>query len=116
MEILGYIASVFIGILLGLIGAGGSILTIPVMVYFFHIAALPASSYSLFIVGFTSLFGAVQKYQQGNMNRKIAIIFCLISLTVVSVVRMFIIPAIPYEMFVFQVIIITSSVLNMILF
>ena len=79
-------------------------------------AALPASSYSLFIVGFTSLFGAFQKYQQGNMNRKIAVIFCLISLTVVSVVRMFVVPAIPHVLFVFQGIPVTFSVISMILF
>ncbi len=54
MEILGYLASAMIGISLGLVGSGGSILTIPVMVYLFHIEPTLATAYSLFIVGITA--------------------------------------------------------------
>ena len=54
MEILGYLASVGIGVILGLLGGGGSILSIPILVYMFHIDAVRASAYSLFIVGVTS--------------------------------------------------------------
>ena len=58
MEIVGYIVSLFIGISLGLVGGGGSILTVPVMVYLFGLHPLLATSYSLFVVGSTSLVGA----------------------------------------------------------
>ena len=64
MEIAGYIASVIIGIALGLIGGGGSILTVPVLVYLFGIDPVIATAYSLFIVGTTSLVGAIPKYRQ----------------------------------------------------
>ena len=65
MEIIGYIASVIIGVSLGLIGGGGSILTMPVLVYLFGIEPVLATAYSLFIVGVTSLVGALPKYRQG---------------------------------------------------
>ncbi|MFM8485534.1 MAG: sulfite exporter TauE/SafE family protein, partial [Bacteroidota bacterium] len=55
MMILGFIASVLIGISLGLIGGGGSILTVPVLVYLFGVDPVLATAYSLFIVGATSL-------------------------------------------------------------
>jgi uncharacterized membrane protein YfcA len=58
MEIFGYIASVFIGISLGLLGGGGSILTVPVLVYLFGIDVFLATEYSLFIVGVSSLVGS----------------------------------------------------------
>ena len=57
MEIAGYIASLVIGISLGLIGGGGSILTVPVLVYLFRVEPILATAYSLFIVGFSSLVG-----------------------------------------------------------
>jgi uncharacterized membrane protein YfcA len=59
MDIFGYLASIFIGITLGLIGGGGSILTVPVLVYLFSIDVVLATAYSLFIVGLTSLVGSV---------------------------------------------------------
>ena len=55
MEILGYIASILIGISLGMLGSGGSILTVPVLVYLMNINPLLATTSSLFIVGTTSL-------------------------------------------------------------
>jgi uncharacterized membrane protein YfcA len=61
MEIFGYIASVLIGVSLGLIGGGGSILTVPVLVYLFGIDALLATEYSLFIVGISSVAGSMAK-------------------------------------------------------
>jgi uncharacterized membrane protein YfcA len=70
MEILGYIASVVIGISLGLIGGGGSILTVPVLVYLFGVEPVLATAYSLFIVGATSLVGTVPKYKHGFVNLK----------------------------------------------
>ena len=64
MEIVGYIASLLIGISLGLIGGGGSILTVPVLVYLFGLQPLVATSYSLFVVGSTSLVGAINNFKK----------------------------------------------------
>ncbi|MFN6368119.1 MAG: sulfite exporter TauE/SafE family protein, partial [Bacteroidota bacterium] len=58
MEILGYIGAVVMGLSLGLIGGGGSILTVPILVYLFQVDAVLATAYSLFIVGLTSLVGS----------------------------------------------------------
>ena len=67
MEIIGYIASVFIGISLGLIGGGGSILTVPVLVYLFGESAELSTAYSLFIVGVTGLVGGIRNATMGNV-------------------------------------------------
>ena len=70
MEVAGYIASLFIGISLGLIGGGGSILTVPVLVYLMAIEPITATSYSLFIVGLTSGIGSVSYFKKGLVNIK----------------------------------------------
>ena len=94
MEIAGYIASLIIGISLGLIGGGGSILTVPVMVYLFGVQPLLATSYSLFVVGVTSLFGAITNFRKGRVNLKTASLFGLSSIITVFFTRKFLIPAI----------------------
>jgi hypothetical protein len=116
MEIAGYAASLIIGISLGLIGGGGSILTVPVLVYLFGINPVLATAYSLFIVGITSLMGAVPKYKHGMVNLKTAIIFGIPSISAVYATRKFIIPLIPEEIFKAGGFIITKSVLMMLLF
>jgi len=95
MEIAGYIASLFIGVSLGLIGGGGSILTVPVLVYLFGISPTLGISYSLFVVGFTSLVGAFNKYRKGLVNFKTALLFGASSITTVFITRKFIIPHVP---------------------
>lgn len=95
MEIAGYIASLFIGVSLGLIGGGGSILTVPVLVYLFAISPTIAISYSLFIVGFTSLAGAYNNYRKGLVNFKTVLLFGSSSITNVFIARKFIIPFLP---------------------
>ena len=99
MEIAGYIASVIIGIALGLIGGGGSILTVPVLVYLFGIDPVIATAYSLFIVGTTSLVGAIPKYRQGLVNLKRAVIFGIPSIAAVFITRKFLVPLIPHHLF-----------------
>lgn len=116
MAILGYIASLFIGVSLGLLGAGGSILTVPVMVYLFHVPVLEATSYSLFIVGVTSLLGACYQYRQENINGRVAVFFSIISLTIVSLIRKVVLPAIPSKLFVLYGANVTYSIVSMVLF
>ena len=116
MEIIGYIASALIGISLGLIGGGGSILTIPVLVYLLGVNAIDATAYSLFIVGVTALVGAYPKYRQGLVNVKTAIIFGIPSIIAVFISRKLLVPAIPSTLFSIGSLVITKSILMMLLF
>jgi uncharacterized membrane protein YfcA len=116
MEIIGYLASILIGISLGLIGGGGSILTVPVLVYLFQVEPVLATAYSLFIVGASSLVGAFPKYKQGFVNLKTAIIFGIPSIIAVYATRKFLVPAIPNELFEFYGLMITKSLAMMLLF
>ena len=59
-EIIGYFLALVIGLLLGLLGGGGAILTIPVLVYLFQVSPILATTYSLFIVGLSSGVGALK--------------------------------------------------------
>lgn len=116
MEIIGYIASLVIGISLGLIGGGGSILTVPVLVYLFKVEPVLATAYSLFIVGMASLVGAFPKYKQGQVNLKTSLIFGIPSIIAVFATRKFIVPEIPKEVFTIGDFVVTKSILMMILF
>lgn len=116
MEIVGYIASILIGVSLGLIGGGGSILTVPVLVYLFSVEPVMATAYSLFIVGLTSAVGSVNFFQQGLVNVKTAVIFGIPSIAAVYLTRAFIIPAIPSQIFTLGEFVVTKSILLMVLF
>ncbi len=95
MEYMGYFSSVLIGISLGLIGGGGSILTVPVLVYLFSVDAVAATAYSLFIVGITSAVGSFSYFQKGLVNLKTAVVFGVPSIIAVFLTRAFLVPAIP---------------------
>lgn len=116
MEILGYILAVFIGISLGLIGGGGSILTVPVLVYLFHIEPALATSYSLFIVGMTSLSGAIYQYSKGYVDLKAALSFGLMSVVTVFAVRKYLLPLIPDILWQAGALTLTKSTAIMVLF
>lgn len=95
MDLAGYLASVFVGVVLGLLGGGGSILSIPILVYLFNVEPVLASAYSLFIVGVTSLVGAVPKYRQQLVNLRTGILFGIPSIASIFTTRKWIVPAIP---------------------
>lgn len=116
MALLGYFASALIGLSLGLIGGGGSILTLPVLVYLFGISPLQATSYSLFIVGTTSLIGSVGNVRQGLVNIRAAFYFGLASIVTVILTRKLILPAIPKELFYISGYRISMPFLTMFLF
>ncbi len=116
MEIIAYLASALIGISLGLIGGGGSILTVPVLVYLFGISPILSTSYSLFIVGSTSLVGAVSNFRHGLVNVKTALLFGLSSITTAFLTRKFFIPIIPKEIVTIDGFIVTENMLMMVLF
>ncbi|GAC1425772.1 MAG: sulfite exporter TauE/SafE family protein [Flavisolibacter sp.] len=116
MEIWGYFASALIGISLGLIGGGGSILTVPVLVYLFGINPVLSTSYSLFVVGSTSLVGAYNNYRKGFVSIKTALLFGISSITTVFLTRKFIIPHIPKNIATIGSVHITQALLTMVLF
>ncbi len=99
MEILGYALAVLIGVVLGLIGGGGSILAVPVLVYVFHLDPTVATSYSLFIIGVTSLAGAGFQATKSNVDFRVAATFGLTSLATVFLTRKYVLPLIPDELF-----------------
>lgn len=93
--IVGEALALLIGVSLGLIGGGGSILTVPVLVYVMGISPVVSTAYSLFIVGSTSLVGALDYARQKRINFRTAIVFSIPSFIAVYVVRKYVVPAIP---------------------
>jgi len=116
MEIAGYLLASLVGISLGLIGGGGSILTVPILVYLMGINPVLATSYSLFIVGFTSLVGAVNNYNRGFVNVRTALLFGVSSITTVFVTRKILMPKIPPVLYEYQGFTFTQSIATMVLF
>lgn len=116
MEIIGYIASIFIGIALGLIGGGGSILTVPVLFYLFAVDTVTATAYSLFIVGLTSAVGTVSYFKKGLVNIKTAIVFGIPSIIAVFLTRAYLVPAIPKEVFSIGDFVVSKGILMMLVF
>ena len=102
MEIYGYILIMIMGIILGLMGGGGSILTVPILVYCFNINPVSATSYSLFIVGITSLYAALRYRCQNILNVRLAIIFAIPSIIGVLISRLFLLPLLPDTWYIFQ--------------
>lgn len=95
LEIAGYISAILIGTLLGMIGGGGSILTVPVLVYLFGIAPVSATAYSLFIVGISSLLGALVAFRKKQLSITTAVKFGVPSIVAVYFSRKILLPAIP---------------------
>jgi uncharacterized protein len=116
MEIFGYVAAVLMGISLGLIGGGGSILTVPILVYLFGVSPILSTSYSLFVIGLTSLIGSYSHFKTGNLDIKTALIFGLPSMLSVYAVRKFVVPIIPDHVFSFGDTIITKSIFILLVF
>ncbi|PRY04993.1 hypothetical protein CLV24_13110 [Pontibacter ummariensis] len=116
MEILGYIAALVIGLSLGLIGGGGSILTVPALVYLLGLSPVISTAYSLFIVGTTSLVGSYRFYKKGLVSLKTALVFGLPSIVAVYATRRYIVPAIPESIFTIGGFEVTKGIMLMLLF
>ncbi len=95
MELLGYVASILVGLVLGILGGGGSILSIPILVYLFQLEPVLASAYSLFIVGVTSFVGAIPKHRDHLVNLRTGILFGIPSILSIFSTRKWIVPSIP---------------------
>jgi uncharacterized protein len=116
LEILGYFLSLLIGISLGLVGSGGSILAVPILVYLFKVAPQNATTLSLFIVGITSFIASYKHHKEGNLRWKEAIIFTIPSLITLLLTRKYILPTIPEQAFTIGNLSVTKHTLIMILF
>jgi uncharacterized membrane protein YfcA len=103
MEVVGYAMAAVIGISLGLIGGGGSILAVPVLAYLFHLDEKAATAYSLFIVGMGALVGGLMQNKSNNVDWRTALVFGLPAVVGVWIVRHYVIPGLPEVLFNIQV-------------
>ncbi|MEO8591514.1 MAG: sulfite exporter TauE/SafE family protein [Flavobacteriales bacterium] len=116
MEILGYIGAIVMGLSLGLIGGGGSILTVPILVYLFSVDTVLATAYSLFIVGLTALIGSFSHMRLGNIHWLTALVFGIPSILAVFATRAWLVPAIPDALFSIAGVAVSKSLGILILF
>ena len=116
LELLGYIGALLIGIVLGITGGGGSILTVPVLVYILNYNPIIATAYSLFIVGTTAGFGTIQNFKNGLVVPTTGFQFAIPSLIGVYITRKFIVPKIPETIFYFSSIQLSKETFLMLIF
>lgn len=100
-QLLGYIGALIVGLVLGLIGGGGSILTVPLLVYLLSYNPVIATAYSLFVVGTSSMVGTYQKYKEGLVDFKTGLAFSFPSFIAVYLSRRYFVPGIPDTLFNF---------------
>jgi uncharacterized protein len=115
-EFFGYFFGLIMGITLGLIGAGGSTMTVPIMVYLFGLDTVLATTYSLFIVGFTSLIGSYKQYRLGNISWKFVVLFGISSILAVILSRTYLIHLIPTEIIHTTNFLLTKNTLLLVVF
>lgn len=99
LDLLGYLGALMIGIVLGLIGSGGSILTLPVMVYLLSVNPVTATAYSLFVVGTSSLVGSLNYIKKGLVDFRTGFVFSIPAFIAVYLTRKYLLPAIPEHFF-----------------
>ncbi|HIA35675.1 MAG TPA: sulfite exporter TauE/SafE family protein [Flavobacteriales bacterium] len=99
MEIIGYFGAIIVGVLVALVGAGGSILTVPILVYLFGIAPVTATGYSLLIIGITSFISTTGYMYRKLINYRIVVLFGIPSVIMVYITRKFLVPLIPETIF-----------------
>lgn len=115
-QLIGYLLAVLVGISLGLIGSGGSILSVPILVYILHVEPVLATGYSLFIVGVSALVGGIQKAKQKLVDYNKVILFGIPTIIAVFLTRNFIVPAIPEVLVELENFSLTKSVFVMLVF
>ena len=116
MEIFGFFSALLIGLILGLIGGGGSILTVPIFVYLLEISPLVATAYSLFVVGTTALVGAISNHKKGMVDVRTGFIFAVPAFIGVYVTRRYLLSLIPEDIFYISSFLVTKDVAIMLFF
>lgn len=113
---MGFVLAIVIGVVLGLIGGGGSILAVPVLVYVMGVNPIQATAYSLFIIGSSALVGARNHYKLGNIDFQIGTFFAIPSFLGVFVSRRWLLPAIPDNLYETTSFVLTKDGFLMLLF
>ncbi|MBT2557601.1 sulfite exporter TauE/SafE family protein [Hymenobacter sp. ISL-91] len=116
LHLIGYFAAIFIGLSLGIMGGGGSILTVPVLVYLMGVSPVLSTAYSLFVVGTTSVVGAAGYFRKGLVSVPTALVFLATSLGAVFATRKLLMPAIPQQLFTVGRVAFTKDLLVLVAF
>jgi uncharacterized protein len=116
MELIGYLCALLVGISLGSLGMGGSILTIPIMIYIMKVTPVDATGYSLFVVGVTSAIGCAKYIKHKMVDVKKAILFAIPSIVAVFIFRLYIMPLIPGVIYTSSSFVLTKDLMIILLF
>lgn len=116
MEYVGWVLSALMGLTVGLIGGGGSIMTVPLLVYFFHIQPSLATISSLLVVGSTSLIGTMIAARKGHLRLRQSLTFAIPSLIGVVFSRVWLAPQVPVTLIKVNGIILTKNIFLMVSF
>jgi uncharacterized membrane protein YfcA len=116
LEIVGFFGAFLTGVVIGLFGGGGSILAVPIFVYLFKLNPVIATSYSMFVVGFSSAIGTLLNIKKKLIAYKTAVIFTFPALMSVYMTRRFLIPNIPDILYSFENFEITKKMVLMLFF
>ena len=114
IQIFGYLGALMVGLVLGLMGSGGSLIAIPIFTYLFHISPITTTAYSLFVVGTSSTIGALRNWKKGLIDFKIAIVFAIPAFIAVYVVRKYLLPIIPLEIITIKDFVVTKDMAIMV--
>jgi uncharacterized membrane protein YfcA len=115
-QTIGYLLAVFVGMILGMLGSGGSILSVPILVYVMGIEPVLATAYSLFVIGTTSLVGGIHKAKQKLVDFKKVVLFGIPAIISVFVTRKILVPRIPEIVFSNEHFTLSKSILIMVVF
>ncbi|QFZ54935.1 sulfite exporter TauE/SafE family protein [Oceanihabitans sp. IOP_32] len=116
IQIIGYVGALIVGLVMGLIGGGGSILTVPLLVYLLGYNPVLATAYSLFVVGTTSMVGTYQKFKEGLVDFKTGLAFSFPSFLAVYLSRRYLVPGIPDTILNFGAYTLTKGMAIMVFF
>jgi uncharacterized membrane protein YfcA len=116
LKIFGYLGALVVGLVLGLVGGGGSILTVPILVYILGYNPIIATAYSLFVVGSSSLVGTIQKMRKGFVDIKIGLAFSFPSFIAVYLSRRYLVPYLPDTLIAFNNFTLSKDVAIMVFF
>lgn len=99
LHIIGYLGAVLVGFVLGLMGGGGALISIPILVYLFHIEVSVATSYSLFLIAITASSGAYHNIRKNLVDYNAALYYGIPSVISVFAVRRWVMPNLPKVIF-----------------
>jgi len=116
IEVLGYIGALIIGIVLGLMGSGGSIMAVPIFAYLFQISPVTTTAYSLFVVGTSASVGTLNNFSKKLIDFRIALILAIPAFIAVYIARKFLVPLIPEELMSTGSFVLTKNMGIMLLF